>query len=71
MLNTDEYIIDQGIGEEIEAVKEHQVVDHCQGEGARGEAHGNGWENRNGFLRTFLRRHRGVSKGYCKDTWTF
>jgi hypothetical protein len=38
-------------------VKEHRVVNHRQGEWARGEAHVNGCENRNGFLRTFLRKH--------------
>ena len=48
-VNTDEYVIDQGIAEEIEAVKEHRVVDHRPGEWAKGEAHGNGCENRNGF----------------------
>jgi hypothetical protein len=45
--NTDEYGIDRGMAEEIEKVKEHRVVSHRQGEWARGEAHGNGCENRN------------------------
>ena len=71
MLNTDEYIIYQGIGEEIEAVKEHKVVDHSKGEWARGEAHVNGCEDRNGFLRTFLRKHRGVSKGHLQGYLDF
>jgi hypothetical protein len=62
--NTDEYGIDRGIAKEIEKVKEHRVVSHRQGEWARGEAHVNGCENRNGFLRAFLRKYRGVSKTY-------
>jgi hypothetical protein len=37
MLNTDEYVIYQGIAEEIEEVKEHRVVNHHLGEWARGE----------------------------------
>jgi hypothetical protein len=57
VLNTDEYGIYRGIAKEIEKVKEHRVVSHRQGEWARGEAHVNGCENRNGFLRTFLRKH--------------
>jgi len=64
VLNTDEYGIYRGIAEEVEKVKEHRVVNHRQGEWARGEAHGNGCENRNGFLRAFLRKYRGVSKTY-------
>jgi IS1 family transposase len=71
VLNTDEYRIYQGIMEEIEAVKGHRVVDHRPGEWAKGEAHGNGCENRNGFLRTFLRKHRGVSKGYLQGYLDF
>jgi len=62
VLNTDEYTIYQGIAEEIKEVKEHRVVNHSLGEWAKGEAHVNGCENRNGFLRTFLRKYRGVSK---------
>ena len=49
MLNTDESIVYQRIKGGIEAVKEHGVVHHRQGEWAKGEAHGNGCENRNGF----------------------
>ena len=71
VLNTDEYTIYQGIGEEIEGVKGHWVVNHSQGEWARGEAHVNGCENRNGFLRTFLRKHRGVSKTYLQGYLDF
>jgi len=71
VLNTDEYMIYQGIAEEIEAVKEHRVVAHSQGEWAKGDAHVNGCENRNGFLRTFLRKHRGVSKGYLQGYLDF
>ena len=32
VLNTDEYIIYQGIAEGIGAIKEHRVVDHSKGE---------------------------------------
>jgi hypothetical protein len=71
VLNTDEYTIYQGIAEEIEGVKGHWVVNHSQGEWARGEAHVNGCENRNGFLRTFLRKHRGVSKTYLQGYLDF
>jgi len=31
----------------------------------------NGCENRNGFLRTFLRKHRGVSKTYLQGYLDF
>jgi len=65
IVNTDEYTIYQGIAEEIEGEKEHKVVNHGKREWARGEAHVNGCENRNGFLRAFLRRYRGISmQGY-------
>ena len=40
-------------------------------EWARGEAHVNGCENRNGFLRTHLRKHRGVSKEYLQGYLDF
>jgi hypothetical protein len=69
--NTEEYAIDQGIAEEIEEVKEHRVVNHRVGEWASGEAHGNGCENRNGFLRTFLRRRWGFQRHICKVTSIF
>jgi hypothetical protein len=69
--NTDEYGIDRGMAEEVEKVKEHRVVNHRQGEWARGEAHGNGCENRNGFLRAFLRKYRGVSKTYLQGYLDF
>jgi hypothetical protein len=69
--NTDEYGIYRGIAEEIEKVKEHRVVSHRQGEWARGEAHVNGCENRNGFLRAFLRKYRGVSKTYLQGYLDF
>jgi len=70
-LNTDEYTIYQGIAEEIEGVKEHWVVHHSQGEWAKGEVHVNGCENRNGFLRTFLRKHHSVSKMYLQGYLDF
>jgi hypothetical protein len=69
--NTDEYGIYRGIAKEIEKVKEHRVVNHRQGEWARGEAHVNGCENRNGFLRAFLRKYRGVSKTYLQGYLDF
>jgi hypothetical protein len=63
--NTDEYGIDRGIAEAMEEVKEHRVVNHHQGEWARGEAHGNGCENRNVFA-SFLEE---ISRGF-KDVFT-
>ena len=71
MLNTDEYTIYQGIAEEVEGVKEHRVVNHNLGEWAKGEAHVNGCENYNGFLQTFLRKHRSVSKTYLQGYLDF
>ena len=69
--NTDAYRIDRGMAEEIEKVKEHRVVNHRRGEWARGEAHVNGCENRNGFLWAFLRKYRGVSKAYLQGYLDF
>jgi len=71
IVNTDEYTIYHGIAEEIEEVKEHRVVNHGNNEWANGEAHVNGCENRNGFLRAFLRRYRGVSKRYLQGYLDF
>ena len=70
IINTDEYTIYEGIAE-IEEVKEHRVVNHGEKEWARGEAHVNGSENRNGFLRAYLRRYRGVSKKYLQGYLDF
>jgi hypothetical protein len=71
ILNTDEYTIYEGITEKIEEIKEHRVVNHSRGEWSRGEEHVNGCENRNGFLRTYLRKHRGVSKEYLQGYLDF
>lgn len=66
IVNTDEYTIYEGIAEEIEEILEHWVVNHGNKEWARGSAHVNGCENRNGFPKSFLRRYRGVSKKYLQ-----
>lgn len=66
IVNTDEYTIYEGIAEDIEEVLEHWVVNHGTGEWARGNAHVNGCENRNQFLKAYLRRYRGVSKKYLQ-----
>ena len=52
-------------------MKEHKVVNHGEREWARGETHVNGCENRNGFLRAFLRRYRGFSKAYLQGYLDF
>ena len=66
IVNTDEYTIYEGIASEIEEVLDHWVVNHGTGEWARGDAHVNGCENRNQFLKAYLRRYRGVSKKYLQ-----
>jgi hypothetical protein len=66
IINTDEYTIYEGIAEEIEEVLEHWVVNHGDKEWARGLAHVNGCENRNQFLKAYLRRYREVSKKYLQ-----
>lgn len=71
IINTDEYTIYEGIAGEIEEVKEHRVVNHEEREWARGKTHVNGCENRNGFLRAYLRRYRGVSKKYLQGYLDF
>jgi hypothetical protein len=71
ILNTDEYTIYEGIAEKIEWIKEHRVVNHSRGEWASGEAHVNGCENRKGFLRTYLSKHRRVSKEYLQGYLDF
>jgi len=62
IVNTDEYTIYEGIAEDIEEVLDHWVVNHGAREWARDSAHVNGCENRNQFLKAYLRRYRGVSK---------
>lgn len=62
IVNTDDYIMYEGIAEEIEEILEHRVVNHGNKEWARGSAHVNGCEKRNGFLKSFLRRYRGCIK---------
>ena len=66
IVNTDEYSIYEGIADDIEEVLDHWVVHHGKKEWARGSAHVNGCENRNQFLKTYLRRYRGVSKKYLQ-----
>ncbi len=66
IVNTDEYDIYKNIACEIEEVQEHWVVNHSEKEWARGSAHVNGCENRNQFLKAYLRKYRGVSKKYLQ-----
>jgi len=66
IVNTDEYTIYEGIADEIDNVLEHWVVNHGNKEWARGNAHVNGCENRNQFLKAYLRRYRGVAKKYLQ-----
>jgi hypothetical protein len=66
IVHTDEYSIYEGIAEKIPEVQEHHVVNHGSHEWAKGDAHVNGCENRNGFIRSYLRRYRGVSKKYLQ-----
>jgi len=66
IVNTDEYSIYKGIVHDIEKVLDHWVVNHSEKEWARGSAHVNGCENRNQFLKAYLRRYRGVSKKYLQ-----
>ncbi len=51
-------------------MKEHRV-DHSKREWMKGEVHVNRCENRDGFLRTYLRRYRGVSKRYLQGYLDF
>lgn len=71
IVNTDEYTIYEGIAEDIEEVLEHWVVNHGNKEWARGLAHVNGCENRNQFLKAYLRRYRGVSKKHLQGYLDF
>jgi transposase-like protein len=66
IVNTDEYDIYRSIASEIKEVLEHWVVNHSEKEWAHGSAHVNGCENRNQFLKAYLRRYRGVSKKYLQ-----
>jgi len=71
IVHTDEYTIYEGIVEKIPEVQEHHVVNHGNREWAHGDVHVNGCENRNGFLRGYLRRYRGVSKKYLQGYLDF
>ncbi len=71
IVNTDEYTIYEGIADEIDNVLEHWVVNHGNKEWVRGSAHVNGCENRNQFLKAYLRRYRGVSKKYLQGYLDF
>lgn len=66
IVNTDEYTIYEGIAEKIPFIQEHHVVNHGNHEWAYGDTHVNGCENRNGFLRSYLSRYRGVSKKHLQ-----
>ena len=71
IVNTDEYTIYEGIAEDMGEVLDHWVVNHSEKEWARGCAHVNGCENRNQFLKAYLRRYRGVSKKYLQGYLDF
>lgn len=71
ILNTDEYTIYEGIADSIPEIVEHHVVNHSKKEWARDDAHINTCENRNQFLRTYLRRYRGVAKRYLQGYLDF
>jgi hypothetical protein len=62
ILNTDEYTIYEGIDEKIPEVQEHNMVNPGSGEWTNGDFHVNSCENRNGFIRFYLRRYRRASK---------
>jgi len=66
IVNTDEYTIYEGIAEKIPEIQEHHIVNHGNHEWANGDIHVNGCENRNGFIRSYLRRYRGVSKKHLQ-----
>ena len=71
IVNTDEYTIYEGIAEKIPEVKEHHVINHGNHEWANGDIHVNSCENRNGFIRGYLRRYRGVSKKHLQGYLDF
>ena len=59
---TDEYSIYDSLKEGLGGIIiSHERVNHSGREFARGEVHVNTCENRHGFLRTYLRKYRGVS----------
>ena len=64
ILNTDEYTIYESIADNVPEIVEHRVVNHSKGEWVRGGVHVNTCENRNQFLKAYLRRYRGVAKRY-------
>ncbi len=67
-VETDEYSIYEGL-DELENV-EHRFVNHSEGYVKDG-VHVNTAENRHGFLRTWLRKFRGVSKLYLGKYLSF
>jgi transposase-like protein len=71
IVNTDEYTIYEGIAEKIPEIQEHHIVTHSSYEWANGDVHVNSCENRNGFIRCYLRRYRGVSKKYLQGYLDF
>ena len=64
MNNTDEYTIYDSIIDDLPEIIEHHIVNHSEKKWARDDAHVNTCENRNRFLRTYLRKYRGVAKKY-------
>ena len=70
-LITDEYTIYEGIAGDIEEILDHWVVNHSEKEWARDSVHIDGCENRNQFLKAYLRRYRGVSKRYLQGLSRF
>ena len=71
ILNTDEYTIYKGIMDSVPEIVEHHVVNHGEGKWAIGDIHVNTCENRNQFLRAYLRRFRGVAKKYLQGYLDF
>jgi hypothetical protein len=71
ILNTDEYTIYEGILDSVPEIVEHHIVNHSKREWARGDIHVNTCENRNQFLKTYLRRYRGVGKKYLQGYLDF
>lgn len=55
IVNADDYSIYDGIVGEIEEAVDHWVVNHSTKEWARDSAHVNGCENRNQFLKAYLK----------------
>jgi len=71
ILNTDKYTIYEGIADNLPEIVEHHIVNHGKGEWARDDTHVNTCENRNRFLKAYLKRYRGVAKRYLQGYLDF